>query len=392
MIIKYQLILLGGKNRFKKRILDIFFLRMKELGIRKDSLTIMSEYDFYSLYRSNAPTYCLFFGSKNAISKEVQLVLNILIKNATLILPIVSSLTKFTKFIPKELHTINGFELKTEQNIEKLVSSILEGLSLLRHSRRIFISYKRNESSAIAIQLYEQLEKNNFDVFLDTHSVKPGEIFQEELWHRMADTDVVLMLNTPNFLKSYWTTQELAKANAMSIGIIQLIWPEHELEEEAMICLPYHLVKENYINKDFNNVSSKLKQKTIDKVLSQVESLRARSLAARQNNIITEFITYAKKISIIVSLLPQKVIVVKSRKCNDYILVIPTIGVPQTQIYNKTDYFLSLIKTKKIKSSYILYDHRNIREKWVNHLSWLDSYLPMKTLKITEAESWLKRI
>ena len=52
--------------------------------------------------------------------------------------------------------------------------------------------------------MYEALESHHFDVFLDTHSIEKGEPFQEELWHRMTDCDVILLLNTPDFLESHW--------------------------------------------------------------------------------------------------------------------------------------------------------------------------------------------
>jgi hypothetical protein len=208
---KYQLIKIGADNIFYKEILDTLYHHINELGLAKESILEIDERNFHVDYKGNAPTFCLYFSNDSGSFKNIDL-LEILIKDANLILPIASDLSKFSTQIPKELANVNGFELASRHDIEKLVSSILEGFSLLRLSRRLFISYKRDESSTVAIQLYEQLEKNGFDVFLDTHSIRPGEPFQEELWHRMSDTDVVVMLNTPGFLNSRWTTQELAKA------------------------------------------------------------------------------------------------------------------------------------------------------------------------------------
>jgi len=37
--------------------------------------------------------------------------------------------------------------------------------------RRVFVSYRRNESRDAAVQLFEELSARQFDVFLDTHSV-----------------------------------------------------------------------------------------------------------------------------------------------------------------------------------------------------------------------------
>ncbi len=38
---------------------------------------------------------------------------------------------------------------------------------------------------------------------------------------------------------------------------------------------------------------------------------------------------------------------------------------------------------------YLLYDQKNIRESWINHLSWLDKYLPIKAIPIVDVEKWM---
>ena len=386
----YQLIILGSKIDLIKKIIDVFNLRISEMGINYNSISIINNTNFDKLYKGNAHSFCLYFGDNNGEYQDTDF-LKIILKDATLILPIVTDLKQFDKQIPEILRGINGFELSPNLEIEKLISSILEGLSLLRLSRRIFISYKRDESSLVAIQLFEKLERAGFDVFLDTHSIRPGELFQDELWHRMADTDVIVLLNTPGFLNSNWTTQELAKANSMSIGILQLIWPKHKLEREAELSLPFQLEISDFGNNTYENLQYYLTDSTCDKIIELTESLRARSLASRQDNIVSEFISSADKMGHKVDLQSEKFMTLKNSK-NEEVVVIPTVGVPQAFTYNQSEELIFQIKTKEVKNAYILYDHRNIREKWITHLSWLDNYLPIKTIKITEAEEWLQKI
>lgn len=390
MITKYQIIKIGDDNPFYKEVLDTLYYHIEELGLAKDSIIEINENNFKTEYKGNAPTFCLYFGSDSGSFKNIDL-LELLIKDANLILPICSDTTKFKLQIPRELANVNGFELATVNDIEKLVSCILEGLSLLRLSRRLFISYKRDESSTIAIQLFEQLEKNGFDVFLDTHSIRPGEPFQEELWHRMADTDVVVLLNTPGFLNSNWTTQELAKANSMSIGILQIIWPSHNLERDAELSIPLQLSDSDFGNNIFKGPMSYLNPNTISNIISQVESLRARSLASRQDNIIAEFIASSNRVGKKADLQSEKFITIK-RSDGKELVVIPTVGVPQAFTYNQSQELVARIKSNNVAGVYLLFDHRNIREKWIKHLDWLDNYLPVKTIKIVKAEEWLKTI
>ena len=390
MTTKYQIIKIGFDNPFYKEVLDTLYHHVVELGLAKESIIEIDENNFNTEYKENAPTFCLYFGSDSGSFKNIDL-LETLIKDATLILPVTSDITKFKLQIPKELANVNGFELATSNEIEKLVSCILEGLSLLRLSRRLFISYKREESSTVAIQLFEQLEKNGFDVFLDTHSIRPGEPFQEELWHRMADTDVVVLLNTPGFLNSNWTTQELAKANSMSIGILQLIWPSHKLERDAELSIPIQLSDSDFGNDNFKKPTSYLISNTISNIISQVESLRSRSLASRQDNIITEFIASTNRVGKKAELQPEKFITIKLNDGKE-LMIIPTVGVPQAFTYNQSEELVARIKSKNTVAVYLLFDHRNIRERWLKHLDWLDNYLPVKTIKIVKAEEWLKTI
>lgn len=390
MTIKYQIIKIGADNLFYKEVLDTLYQHIEELGLPKESILEIDENNFKTGYKGNAPTFCLYFGSDSGYFKNIDL-LDILIKDANLILPVVSDLKKFSSQIPKELENVNGFELASINEIEKLVSCILEGLSLLRLSRRLFISYKRDESSTVAIQLFEQLEKNGFDVFLDTHSIRPGEPFQEELWHRMSDTDVVVMLNTPGFLNSKWTTQELAKANSMSIGILQLIWPSHTLERDAELSVPISLTFNDFKNCLLGRSTKSLTDYAVHKIVNQIESLRARSLASRQDNIIAEFIASSNRVGKKADLQSEKFITIK-RSDGKELVVIPTVGVPQAFTYNQSEELVVRIKSKNVAGVYLLFDHRNIIEKWIKHLDWLDSYLPVKTIKIVKAEEWLKTI
>ncbi len=390
MTTKYQIIKIGSDNPFYKEVLDTLYHHIAELGLAKEAILEIDANNFKNEYKGNAPTFCLYFGSYSGSYQNIDL-LEILINDANLILPVVSDIAKFTLQIPKELANVNGFELATINDIEKLVSCILEGLSLLRLSRRLFISYKRDESSTVAIQLFEQLEKNGFDVFLDTHSIRPVEPFQEELWHRMADTDVVVLLNTPGFLNSNWTTQELAKANSMSIGILQVIWPSHKLERDAELSIPLQLSDSDFGNNIFKKPTSYLNPTTISNIVSQVESLRARSLASRQDNIITEFIASSNRVGIKADLQSEKFITIK-RSDGKELVVIPTVGVPQAFTYNQSEELVARIKSKDVAGAFLLFDHRNIRERWIKHLDWLDNYLPVKTIKIVKAEEWLKTI
>lgn len=393
MKVKYQLILLGN-NRFKKNTLSSFHSKVKELGLDRNMIKEIGINNFQNQYKKNAPTVCLYFGGKQKATSNELTILKILLKDSVLVVPVVHNLNSFTKEVPDNIRHINGFQLSSADHVESLVSCILEGFSLLRLSRRLFISYKRDESTPIAIQLFEKLEEKGFDVFLDTHGVKKGYDFQEELWHRMVDSDIVVMLDTPKFLTSTWTRQELMKATDMSIGIVQCIWPGNTAAEHTGLCHQIKLTVSNFKKGKFNYKYKgdpiSFTDSSVATIISEVESLRARSLAARQANIIKDFIYQAALRNLTVTLQPDKTITF-SRK-GKQILVIPTIGVPHAFTYDESRQLIRDIKKHHITKVYLLYDNRNIRKRWLSHLDWLNDYLPVEAVKTSEIDKWIGKM
>ncbi|AND14843.1 toll/interleukin-1 receptor domain-containing protein [Proteus mirabilis] len=375
----YQLVLLGDKEKYEKPIVNWLLIQTKILGIQNEFIKVINRLNFNE-YLPNNPTYGLYFGSEN--TSLDQNILNTLIDDATLILPIIPDLSLANHYLPKELHPINAIAMKSINDIPTITSAILEGFELLRQSRKLFISYKRSESSTVAIQLYEVLEKFGFDVFLDTHSIRPGEPFQEELWHRMTDSDIVILLNTPDFLGSQWTQEELAKASAMSLGIIQIIWPDCTPLRESELFRTIKLQRESINNQGH------LSEFIIKQLISETESLRARTLAARQDNLTTEFIDISHKLGV-KSILHTDKFITFSINDRNYV-VIPTVGVPQSFTSNNIYTLRQKICKDKIEEIYLLYDHTHIRKKWLAHLSWLDEYLPVKTLRLLNIQPFIE--
>lgn len=382
MKINYQIILLGHLDSTAENFTEQFYERVDDLGLPRDSIRILKSDNFEKNYKLNSPSVCLYFGKDKNLKKDFNHLKKVK-EDSNYIIPIVPNLKNFTSHTPELIRELNGFESKSSDSILRLVNHVLENLSLLRTERRLFISYRRIESRNIAVQLYEYFEQFNYDVFLDTHSVKPGEPFQDELWHRMVDTDVVVILNTPGFLESTWTKQELAQASAMSIGIVQVVWPKTKVDSFAALSLPLYLDEKSFNRKGlFNDI-------TLKKLSNEVESHRARSIAARQDNLTKEFMSASKKLKLKTILHSEKIIAMEKNGGENY-LIIPTVGLPKAFILNKKEDLIRQIWKSDSKKLFLLYDHRNIRENWQKHLNWLNDYLPVRSIKVTEVEEWIK--
>ncbi len=383
---KYQLIMLGSLGSDSDKMEAIFFDKVSELKLPVDAFVVIKEDNFKAEYKENQPSFCLYFGDVSGNFENLTLI-DKLIKDATPILPIFED--SFGEEVPKVLENYNGQKYDNSKD-SKIVNLALESFGKLRQTRKVFVSYKREDSTSVAIQLYEALERGNFDVFLDTHSIKQGELFQEELWHRMTDCDVIVMLNTPDFMTSRWCKEELAEASAKQIGILQLVWPEHSLESISHICEPIQLQKSDFVKSNYSSKNtSKLKGSIVKTIIDEVESLRARNLAARQDNLITEFTNIANKHGKTINLQPERFLT-EDLSGNKRRIFIPTVGIPQSIDCNQSDELKEEIEEFDVESIHLIYDDIRIREKWLNHLDWLNKYLDIKTLKKQDFDTWLE--
>ena len=153
---------------------------------------------------------------------------------------------------------------------------MLECVGLLRRQRRVFVSYRRSEARAAAVQLHDVLSARGFDVFLDTHSIRPAEPFQEVLWHRLVDSDVMVMLDTPTYFDNRWTRQEIGRARAKDIQVLRVIWPAHTPTRMTDLSETIYLDP-----MDLEAADGLLATAVADEVVLHVERPRSRSLAAR---------------------------------------------------------------------------------------------------------------
>lgn len=388
---KYQLIILGTNVPIIENLLQIVSKRMQELNLPADSLRIIDRNNFEQEYLGNQPAFAFYFGDVDGNFNDLDIT-GQLLRDASMILPIYFTNDSFSKEIPKILENQNGIQYKAVEE-DRIVNIALESFELLRSTRKVFISYKRNESTSVAIQLFEALEAHNFDVFLDTHSVGKGQPFQEELWHRMSDCDVIVLLNTKGFLDSHWCKEEFAEAGAKQIGIIQLVWPNHDVKIDVTshISYPKQLVQENFENDLFDDrVLSKLKSDFVEEVIMEVESIRARNLAARQDSLITDFKNIADRLGKQIVVQPERFLT-EDLPNGFRRIFIPTIGIPQSNSCQSAE-IRNEMSSGEV-SIRLIYDDLRIREKWINHLGWLNKNLniDIKTLKKQEFKSWLQQ-
>lgn len=368
---RYQLILLGSiENPIIKEIKKQIIFEIIDLKLPKGIINMIDRNNWKDEYMGNQPSFCIYLGNDNGSFDDLAIVEK-LIKDGTMILPVYFN--DFSSEIPKILKHQNAIQY-SDNELCRIANVVLQAFELLRSTRKVFISYKRSESTSVAIQMYEALESHHFDVFLDTHSIEKGELFQEELWHRMTDCDVILLLNTPGFLESHWCKEELAEAGSKQIGIVQLVWPNHKIEAISQLSFPLNLESTDFVDAIYDDKDkSKLKNDKVEEIVQFVESVRARNLASRQDNLITEFMSIAKQCGRDITVQPERYLteVISGKK----IIYVPTIGIPQSFNCQAADIRYEYDKNPQNTRIRLIYDDLRIRDKWLKHLDWLNNNL-----------------
>lgn len=376
----YQIVLLGaGRLIHGPALADAVKQRLAEIGDDLvDALRVIEPTDIGTIV-PNAPIVAVYFGNDPAVDQaEVQK----LAADAVPVLPVVDDLDGYTAKTPAILHPVNGLAIRwSAPAYTELTNLILENLALLRRSRRLFLSYFRKESSAIAHQLRVAFDDAGYDTFLDTSSVPKGDDFQSVLWHRLLDSDVLIVLDTPNFLSSRWTREELAQASAMSVGMLRVVWPDVAREPTAELAVHLYLNPSDFESED------RLTDAAATRIITGAEALRARCIAARHTNLVVEFCEEANRLGATTTVQPSRYVLAEmpdGRK----IAAIPAVGVLDARRYHEAS---NRFPTSggHADEAVLIYDHRGMMADWTEFLDWLDNHLPVRGLRVTETAAKL---
>ena len=389
----YQFILLGDTScpacaAIRRR----FFELLKERGLEASIVavldgTLMLAAPGTGGYESYKPSFAFYFGKNGHGDKDVAAVEK-LMGNGDAIFPICFTADKYKEEMPAVLHPVNG-RMYSEKELDSIVNVAFEELRLLRKRRRVFISYKRSDSAAVANQLYDVLSRHQFDVFLDTYSIRGAVDFQSELHHRITDSDVLIQLNSPNFKDSDWCNEEISEANARQVGVLQINWPGIHPGAADQLSAVRSLDDLDFRRMRYKRNTSTLKTKVLGEIVNRVEAIRARNIAARQDNLTSEFVKEAERQSRVI--IKEPMFLVEQRGDGKYWYYIPAIGVPQSMDCYESVRMLERWNFLMPEKVFLIYDDLRILPHWIEHLDWMNQYLEVKTIKKQKFEQWLQK-
>jgi hypothetical protein len=274
------------------------------------------------------------------------------------VLPVVSTEKLVAAEVPPSLRAFNCIFLD-QVPMERVFSALLECVGLLPRQRRVFLSYRRAESTAVAVQLFAELSARQFDVFLDTHSIGAGVDFQEQLWHQLSDVDVLLMLDTPEYFKSRWTDAEYGRALAKGIGVLRVQWPDSTPSPVTSTASRAELLAEEFL------ADGQLSKEAVQRICRQLEAVRSQSHALRTMSLIESVRNAIEQIEGQVNGVgPGRLMQVTLRNGRQ-LSVQPTLGVPTAVTLQET-----LLRAGHDDCA-VVYNHFGMMKSWQEHLEWL---------------------
>ena len=194
----------------------------------------------------------------------------------------------------------------------------------------------------------------------------PGEDFQESLWHELCDSDVVIMLDTPDYFNSRWTAEEFGRAQSAQIHILRLVWPSHKPTDFANLSQLVKLSKGDFLN-------GRLTESKLETVVDKLARLRARSIASRHTMMSGKLMIGVKRVGGSISGVGAFRAIRVRLPGKSYLWVYPVVGVPTAYTVHN---IASRAEHAQHARPFLLFDDFGISKLWLDHLNWLNERVP----------------
>ncbi|MEO5371231.1 MAG: toll/interleukin-1 receptor domain-containing protein [Magnetococcus sp. DMHC-1] len=382
----YRVLCLGANKPESQALWQLLAQQVQELGINPDEWLQRWHTEDYKKARAQGeiplPLAVIYWGNQTQTDLDT---LQHIAGQGIPLFPIVSKNDKDT--IKEELPVVcQDFQCTFQDQPDwraRLANSILESLSLLRDRRRVFISYKRDEASAVAHQLFDALNGVGYRPFLDTAEITPGKAFQPLLMQQLVDSDLLILLDSPGISQSDWVKKELDQAEDQSIDILYMIWPNKiTASPERKIRESLALGTQDFVGDTTKNVQ--LHPGTLARILTQVEKMRARTVGRRMVSLQNHCRDAAAASGLTALFQPDGLMLQKNGAPRAWLRVI--VGIPGSRDFHALHQSLPKLP---VKMTAMYYNGSGIDSDWKAHLQWLNQELPDYSLDENTLPDWL---
>lgn len=186
--------------------------------------------------------------------------------------------------LPPVIAHINALDWKAEAGRTAVLSAVLRMLGLAEFDRKVFLSYVRQDSSALAIQLHTALAQRQYEVFLDRFAVPPGVDFQKHLDQDLGDKAFVVLLESEHVRRSRWVEHEVSYALSHGISVLAVALPG--LDRKCLVPAISDSFRVRLEPCDIDGESSELSDDGLRKILDRIEWAHASALRRRRKELI----------------------------------------------------------------------------------------------------------
>lgn len=190
--------------------------------------------------------------------------------------------------IGKTYSNINSFQLPKDSDLgsceerkqlaQNLTFAILSKLGIGNFHSRIFISYKRQDTEQLALDLYKRLtaEKLGFEVFLDTRKLDIGSKFMDDIRLTIAESDIFLLLDSSSYMDGVYTKKELYTAMYSGAGIIRIFRKDKPSNNRTF---------NTFQSVELKNEDAKIDETTFQELICIINKSRTKFLKAKLQRI-----------------------------------------------------------------------------------------------------------
>ena len=184
------------------------------------------------------------------------------------------------------------------------------------------------------------------------------------LWHRLCDSDVLVMLDTPGYFESRWTSAEFGRALAKGISVLRVGWPDATPSARTATASRAELLPE-----EVDPHTGRLADGAVERICLQLEEVRSQSHAVRSVNLVSNLRNAIETIG-------GQIIGVGSNRAvhirlpdGRAVVVYPTVGVPTSTTLHEAS------TNSPDQSVAVVYDHVGLHPRWLGHLDWLGRHI-----------------
>ena len=178
----------------------------------------------------------------------------------------------------KHVNTADWDDSPTEALI-----ALLGMLGLVEQERKVFLSYRRSESTQVALQLHTELARRRFDVFLDRFALPPGEDFQRRLDEDLGDKAFVVLLESSDLRSSQWVQHEIAYAHSHRIDVLAITLPG--VSDQQLVPVIDDAFRIRLAESDLAQ-DGQLTDQKLDAILELIEFAHAKALRRRREQML----------------------------------------------------------------------------------------------------------